>query len=114
MKNDKLEKKLITAIEKAIAEVNVTYVHKKVKVTNTTYDDEMKKPLSEVVEDSEVLEKRKCEYDVNKIKTLTELWLKLKENSGEVASNSSGGVVILPEVQIVTDTKKKKSAKGEE
>lgn len=113
MKNNKLEKKLISAIEKAIAEVNVTYVHKKVKVTNTKYDDELKKPLSEVVEDSEEILPLEGEYDVNKIKTLTELWLKLKENNGEATASTTGGVVILPEVQITADSKKKKSEKDD-
>lgn len=99
-KKQTLEKKLITVIEKAIAELNVTYLHTKVKVTKTEYDEELKKPINEVVEESEHIERVNCEYDVSKIKALTELWLKIKETDAsdiEKSLDDKFGVVILPE-----------------
>lgn len=103
MKNEKLENKIANIIEKAISQANVTYLRKKVKVTDTEYDEDVRKPVREVVEEREILEKAKSEYDFKKIKELTELWIKLKasdEDAAEKSEQALGGVVILPDVNI--------------
>lgn len=102
MKNEKLDKKVIATIEKAISQANITYLKKKTKVVDTEYDEEFKKPVREIVEESEYIQKAEGEYDVKKIKELAELWLKLKESdtSYEDTHEGTGGVIILPEVKI--------------
>lgn len=106
--NKSLEQKLMNAIEKAISQLNVQYLHTKVKVTQTEYDEELKKPINEIVKESEQVEKVKCEYDISKIKILTELWLKLRDkdtgNSSEDEQDYGFGVVILPEREITENS----------
>jgi len=102
MKNEKIDKKIADVIIKAISQTNITYLKKKIKVTDTEYDEEVKKPVREVVEENEVLEKTTGEYDVKKIKDLTDIWFRLKESDGDINKineTNNCGVVILPDIQ---------------
>ena len=94
---------LLKVLRKAIKQSGSTTLKSKKKVVSTEYDEELKKPMCEVTEESEEITTLKGTVDVSSLKTLTGL---LKEVSDMKEANSNfeneennAGVVVLANIK---------------
>ena len=93
---------LIMTLKKAVKQCRNTTIKIKRKVVNTEYDEEIKKPIYEVTEESEEVKTLKGTVDIGGLKTIAALLKEIAElqNGDEATENTeSAGVVILADVK---------------
>lgn len=101
---DEIAKDLIKVLKKAIRQSKDTLLRMKKKTVMTEYDEELKKPMTEVVEESEEVRTLKGTVDINALKTITALLkeiLDIQEGKGlkDTDGDDSGGVIVLAKVR---------------
>lgn len=101
---DEIANDLIKVLKKAIKQSKDTLLRMKKKTVMTEYDEELKKPMTEVIEESEEIKTLKGMVDVNSLKTITVLLKEILDiqegkTSKETEGEDGGGVIVLAKVK---------------
>lgn len=100
---DLISKDLIKVLKKAIRQSRDTMLRSKKKTVVTEYDEGLKKPMTEVIEESEEITTLKGTVDINSLKTITMLLKEILEiRDGKALKDEDkdeGGVIVLAQVR---------------
>lgn len=89
-------KELLKSLRKAAKGKEIIYVKTKTKNTQTVYDEDLKKPIQEIITETEEIEPRDAGLDMGMLKTISGILKELKDIQTPVHSGGEqGGVVIL-------------------
>ena len=101
---DEVADDILKLLKKAVKQSKNTVLRHKTKTVSTEYDEELKKPMTEITEEKEEIEEIKGTVDIGSLKTITGL---LKEVSGmrdtTVSEEKDMGVIVLADVKDLDD-----------
>lgn len=103
--SEKVLQELLKTLKRAVKQSSNTMLRSKKKLVNIEYDEELKKPMQELTEESEELTKIKGMVDINSLKLITGLLkeiYQMKESAG-ISADEERGIVVLADLKDLED-----------
>lgn len=104
--SEKVMEELLRTLKRAVKQCGSTMLRSKKKLVSIEYDEELKKPMQELTEESEELTKVKGMVDINSLKLIAGLLKEIhqmRESTAGADAEDERGIVVLADLKDLED-----------